>query len=97
MNGQPIRLVTRGEARDAAIEDLRAMATAQSALIFALLTVLQETRVVPRTELRAVLETALEMVENVGRGMPGQAPRGLEGARSWLQELLDDMPPAWTS
>lgn len=94
---QTTRQFRQPEANDAAIESLRAMVTAQSALIFGLLTVLGDSRVVPRAEMRAVFETALDMVDNAGIGMPGQVPEGLKAARVWLQQLLDDMPPAWMS
>ena len=80
---------------DPAIDNLRAMVTAQSALIFGLLTVLAENRVVPRSDLRAVFETAIDMVDHVDAGMPGAVPHGVQAARAWLQRLLDDMPPGF--
>lgn len=89
--------IRQAESNEAAIESLRAMVTAQSALIFGLLTVLGDSRVVPRTELRAVFETALDMVDTAAIGMPGALPGGIKAARVWLQRLLDDMPPAWMS
>lgn len=82
---------------DAAIENLRAMVTAQSALILGLLAVLGESRVMPRAGLRAVLETALEMVDHVDLGGDMPRPRGIQAARIWLQQLLDDMPESWAA
>ncbi len=81
------------ERHDPAIDNLRAMVTAQSALIFGLLTVLGEQRIVPRSDLRCVFETAIDMVDHVDAGMPGATPHGVRAARVWLQQLLDDMPP----
>jgi hypothetical protein len=81
---------------DPAIDSLRAMVTAQSALIFGLLTVLAEHRIVPRSELRAVFETAIDMVDHVDPGIPGAMPHGVQAARDWLQRLLDDMPPGFS-
>jgi hypothetical protein len=83
--------------RDAAIENLRGMVTAQSALILGLLTVLGESRVMPRAEVRSVIETALDMVDNVDLGGVGQRPRGVQSARLWLQQMLDDMPESWAA
>lgn len=93
----PSSAIHHADARDRAIDNLRAMVTAQSALIFGLLTVLGEARVVPRAHLREVFETALEMVDSAGEGLDGRGPDGVAAARRWLQALLDDMPPQWTA
>ncbi len=85
------------EPRDAAIENLRVMVTAQSALILGLLTVLGESRIMPRAGLRAVLEAALDMVDNVDLDGADPTPRGLHAARTWLQQLLDDLPESWAA
>jgi hypothetical protein len=85
------------DARDAAIDNLRGMVTAQSALILGLLTVLGESRVMPHAEVRTVIETALDMVDNVDLAGVGQRPRGVQAARLWLQQMLDDMPGSWAA
>jgi len=88
-----MRQIRIGDPQDIAIENLRAMVTAQSALIFGMLAVMGETRFTPSGHMRAVLEAALEMVDDVGGSMPGQVPDGLRAARGWLERLLDDLPP----
>ncbi|HEX6978684.1 MAG TPA: hypothetical protein VF342_05250 [Alphaproteobacteria bacterium] len=92
-----MRHVPLDERRDLVIDNLRAMVTAQSALIFGLLTVLGDSRVVSQCDLRNVFRTALEMVDEVGVSMAGRMPGGLESARLWLQQLLDDMPQTWSA
>lgn len=89
--------VSLNESRDPVIDNLRAMVTAQSALTFGLLTVLGDSRIVSRRDLRNVFETALEMVDEVGASMAGRVPGGFESARLWLQQLLDDMPQTWSA
>lgn len=89
--------IATAEPRDAATENLRAMVTAQSALILGLLAVLGEPRVMPHAGLRAVLETALDMVYHVDLGGVAPRPCGVEAARMWLQQLLDDMPESWAA
>lgn len=93
-NNQGLRVI---DGRDPAIESLRTMVTAQSALIFGLLTVLGEQRIVPRPDVRAIFETAIDMVDTVDAGTPGARPQGVQAARVWLQQLLDDMPPAFSA
>lgn len=83
--------------RDPAVDHLRAMVTAQSALIFGLLTVLAESRVVPHEDVRAIFEAAIDMVDSVDTGLAEPAPQGISAARMWLQQLLDDMPGTWAA
>jgi hypothetical protein len=46
-------------------------------------------RAVPRSDVRAIFETALDMVDTVDVGTPGGRPQGVQAARVWLQQLLD--------